>query len=77
MHGSSICCKACVLKVSSQLERCVFGVCGFAKGYDTIIRHGMWHRVRVYGVGGKLLQAAQSFHVNRRACVILGMNVTE
>ena len=31
------------------------------KGYDTIDRHGMWQMLRVYGVGGKLLKAVQSF----------------
>ena len=31
------------------------------KANDTIHRHGMWQMLRVYGVGGKLLKAAQSF----------------
>ena len=29
--------------------------------YDPIDRHGMWHMLKVYGVGGKLLKAVQSF----------------
>ena len=33
------------------------------KAYDTIDRHGMWQMLRVYGVGGKLLKAVQSFYV--------------
>ena len=33
----------------------------FEKAYDTIDRHGMWQMLRVYGVGGKLLKAVQSF----------------
>ena len=37
--------------------------------YDTIDRHGMWQMLRVYGVGGKLLKAVQSFYVDSRACV--------
>ena len=36
------------------------------KAYDTIDRHGMWKMPRVYGVGGKLLKAVQSFHVDSR-----------
>ena len=32
------------------------------KAYDTIDRHGMWQMLRVYGVGGKLLKAVQSFY---------------
>ena len=34
------------------------------KAYDTIDRHGMWQMLRVYGVGGKLLKAVQSFLAN-------------
>ena len=47
------------------------------KAYDTIDRHGMWQMLRVYGVGGKLLKAVQSFYVDRRACVRVGNNVSE
>ena len=42
---------------------------------DTIDRH-MWQMLRVYGVGGKLLTAVQSFSIDSRACVRVG-NVTE
>ena len=38
------------------------------KAYDMIDRHDMWQMLRVYGVGGKLLKAVQSFHVEWRAC---------
>ena len=43
------------------------------KDYDTIDRYGMWQMLRVYGVGGKLLKAVQSFYVDSRACVRVGM----
>ena len=33
------------------------------KAYDTVDRHGMWQMLTVYGVGGKLLKAVQSFYV--------------
>ena len=39
------------------------------KAYDTIDR--------VYGVGGKLLKAVQSFYVDSRACVRVGNDVSE
>ena len=39
------------------------------KEYDTIDLHGMWQIQKVYGVGGKLLKAVQSFYVDSRACV--------
>ena len=47
------------------------------KAYDTIDRHGMWQMLRVYGVGGKLLKAVQSFYVDSRQCVRVGNNVSK
>ena len=49
----------------------------FEKAYDTIDRHGMWQMIRVYGVGGKLLKAVQSFYVDSRACVRAGNDMSE
>ena len=43
------------------------------KACDTINRQGMWQMLRVYGVGGKLLKAVQSFNVDSRACVRVGI----
>ena len=37
----------------------------------------MWQMQRVYGVGGKLLKAVQSFYVDSRACVRVGNDVSE
>ena len=31
------------------------------KAYDTIDRHGMWHMLGLYGVGGKLLKTCRVF----------------
>ena len=39
------------------------------KAYDTIDWHGMWKLLRVFGVGGKLLKAVQSFYVDSSSCV--------
>ena len=47
------------------------------KAYDTIYRHGMWQMLRVYGVGGKLLKAVQSFYADSRECVRVGNDVSE
>ena len=44
---------------------------------DTIDRQGRWQMLRVYGVGEKLLKAVQSFYTDSRACVSLGMDVSE
>ena len=37
----------------------------------------MWQMLRVYGVGGKLLKAVQSFYVDGRGCVQVGNDVSE
>ena len=37
----------------------------------------MWQMLRVYGVGGKLLKAVQSFYVDSRVCVRVGNDVSE
>ena len=47
------------------------------KAYYTIDRRGMWQILRVYGVGGKLFKAVKSFHVESRACVRVGNDVSE
>ena len=47
------------------------------KAYDTIDRQVMWQMLRVYGLGGKLLKAVQSFYTDSRACVRVGTDVSE
>ena len=37
----------------------------------------MWQILRLYGVGGKLLKAVQSFYVDSRTCVRVGNDVSE
>ena len=46
-----------------------FGRLDLEKAYDSIDLHRMWQVLRVYGVGGKLLNVVQSFYVDSRACV--------
>ena len=45
------------------------------KAYDMIDQHGMWQMLRVYGGGGKLLKAVQSFYVHSTAFVRVGNGV--
>ena len=40
-------------------------------------RHGIWQMLCVYGIGGKLLNAVQSFYVDSGARVLVGMDVSE
>ena len=42
-----------------------------------IYLHGICHMLRVSGVGGKLLKAVQSFYVDCRECVRIGLDVSE
>ena len=44
--------------------------------YDSIYCHGMWQTITMYGVGGKMLKAEKSFHVDSRPCVTVRVNVT-
>ena len=47
------------------------------KAYDRVDREAMWQVLRVYGVGGRLLRAVQSFYVESRACVRNGSEVSD
>ena len=47
------------------------------KACDTIDQHGIWQMRRVYGIGGKLLKAVQSFYVDSMACVRVRNDVSE
>ena len=47
------------------------------KAYDTIDLYGRCQMLRVYRVGGKLLKAVQSFYVDSKACVQVGICVSE
>ena len=47
------------------------------KAYDRISREGLWDVLKVYGIGGKLLEGVKSFYVNSRACVRVGGGESE
>ncbi|MCP4269594.1 MAG: hypothetical protein GY777_29150, partial [Candidatus Brocadiaceae bacterium] len=47
------------------------------KAYDRVNRDAMWQVLRLYGVGGKLWKAVKSFYVDSRACMRVGVNVSE
>ena len=54
---------------------CVF--MDLEKAYDMIDRKGIWQMIRMYGVGGKLLKAVQSFCKENTTCVWVGNDVSE
>ena len=77
MHGPSFCRTAGVSKLTRKWERCILSVYGFGNCIRYDRSAGMWQMLRVYGVGGKLLKAVQSFYVDSRACILVGKDVSE
>ena len=71
MHGPSICLRQVCEKYLDRVSR------SKSISINTLDRHGMWHMLRVYGVGGKLLKAVQSFYVDCWACDRVGNDVSE
>lgn len=47
------------------------------KAYDRVDREAMWNVMRLYGVGGRLLQAVKSFYKGSKACVRIGNEVSD
>ncbi len=44
---------------------------------DTVLVTDSEGRLRLYGLGGRLLKGVKSFHVNSRACVRVGNGVSD
>ncbi len=47
------------------------------KAYDRVDRKGLWDTLRVYGVGGKLLEGIKSFYENASASVQVNGGLSE
>ena len=47
------------------------------KAYDRIDREALWTVLRMYGIGGRLLEGVKSFYRNSRACVRVGNSVSD
>ncbi len=47
------------------------------KAYDRVNRKGLWDTLRVYGVGGKWLEAIRSFYENTSASVRVNRELSE
>ena len=41
----------------------------FWRAYDRVNREALWQGVRMYDVGGKLLNGIKNMYVNSQACV--------
>ena len=44
------------------------GLMGLKNLYDRVHREALWQVMRMYNLGGKLLNAIKSIHVNSLAC---------
>ena len=47
------------------------------KAYDRIDREDLWTVMRMYGIGGRLLEGVKSFYMNSRACVRVGNSASD
>ena len=54
-----------------------FAFMDLEKAYDRVDRDAMWNVLRLYGVGGKLLQAVKSLYVDSKVCVRVGSEMSE
>ena len=45
------------------------GIMDLEKAYDRVNREALWQVLRMYDVGGKLLNGIKSMYVNSLACV--------
>ena len=54
-----------------------FAFLDLEKAYDRVDRDAMWNVLRLYGIGGRLLQGVKSLYVGSKACVRVGLKVSD
>ena len=54
-----------------------FAFLDLEKAYDRVDRDAMWNVLRLYGLGGRLLQGVKSLYVGSKACVRVRNEVSE
>ena len=54
-----------------------FAFLDLEKAYDRVDRDAMWNVLRLYGIGGRLLQGVKSLYVGSKARVRVGNEVSE
>ena len=54
-----------------------FAFLDLEKAYDKVDRDAMWNVLRLYGIGGILLQGVKSLYVGSKSCVRVGNEVSE
>ena len=76
MHGKVFAVRQVCEKYLANGKDVFWTFMNLEKAYDTIDWHGVWQMQTVYGVGGKLLNAVQSFYIDSRACVSVGNDLS-
>ena len=66
-----------VHRITPDLKDLFWTFIDLERAYDTIDKNGIWHMLRVYGVGRILFKAVQSFYVDSRGCVRVGNDKSE
>ena len=64
-------------KYMSRGKNVYFAFMDLEKAYDRVDRDALWDVLRMYGVGGKLLNAVRSLYGDSKACVRVGGEVSE
>ena len=54
-----------------------FAFLDLEKAYDRVDKDAMWNVLRLYGIGGRLLQGVKSLYVVSKACVRVGNETSE
>ena len=66
MYRSSFCGVAVLKKKFGKGRDLFWAFMNLEKAYDSVDRDVLFQATRVYGVGGNLLKAVQSFYVDRK-----------
>ena len=64
-------------KYLAKGKKVYFAFMDLEKAYDKVDRGALWKVLRLYGVGGKLLNAVKSLYALSKACVRVGSEVSE
>ena len=59
-------------KYMAKSKDVYFAFLDLEKAYDRVDREALWKVLRIYGVGGSLLQAVKSMYADSKACVRVG-----
>ena len=64
-------------KAIERGKEVVWAFMDLEKAYDRVDRSALWKVLCIYGVGGRLLRAVQSFYKSSRACVRVANGMSE